>query len=137
IMAVWFVTIAGLGLAEIAREPRIFAALNPMYGIQFFLGYGRIAFLTLGAVVLAVTGAEALYADMGHFGKRPIRLAWFALVLPALVINYLGQGALLIRDPTAVSNPFYLLAPRAILIPLVILAAVAAVIASQALISGA
>jgi KUP system potassium uptake protein len=97
----------------------------------------HVAFLTLGAVVLAVTGAEALYADMGHFGRRPIRLAWFALVLPALLINYMGQGALLLRDPAAVVNPFYLLAPHAMLIPLVVLATMAAVIASQALISGA
>ena len=105
--------------------------------MSFFIVHRRVAFLALGAIVLAVTGAEALYADMGHFGKRPIRLAWFALVLPALVINYMGQGALLLRDPTAVSNPFYLLAPRTLLLPLTVLATLAAVIASQALISGA
>jgi KUP system potassium uptake protein len=137
IMAVWFVTIALLGFVEIAREPRILLALNPWHGVQFFIDNGRIGFLVLGAVVLAVTGAEALYADMGHFGKRPIRLAWFGLVFPALLFNYFGQGALLLRDPSAVSNPFYNLAPRALLIPLVVLAATAAVIASQALISGA
>jgi KUP system potassium uptake protein len=137
IMALWFMSIATLGIAEIAREPRILLALNPWHGVEFFAANGRIGFLTLGAVVLAVTGAEALYADMGHFGKRPIRLAWFALVLPALLMNYMGQGALLLRDPTAVSNPFFMLVPRALLIPSVVLATVAAVIASQALISGA
>ncbi len=137
IMCVWFVTIGGLGLWEIAKEPRILAALNPLHGLWFFAANGRIGFLTLGAVVLAVTGAEALYADMGHFGKRPIRLAWFALVMPALLLNYFGQGAILLRNPAAVANPFYFLAPRSMLVPLVVLATVAAVIASQALISGA
>jgi KUP system potassium uptake protein len=137
IMAIWFGTIAVLGVAQIVHEPQIFAALNPWYGVKFFVENGRVGFLALGAVVLAVTGAEALYADMGHFGKRPIRVAWFSLVLPALLLNYIGQGALLLRDPTAVSNPFYILAPRAILLPLVVLATIAAVIASQALISGA
>jgi KUP system potassium uptake protein len=137
IMALWFATIAALGFAEIVRTPQILAALNPWHGVVFFVANGRFAFLALGAVVLAVTGAEALYADMGHFGKRPIRLAWFSLVLPALMVNYLGQGALLLHNPGAVSNPFYLLAPRVMLIPLVVLAAIAAVIASQALISGA
>jgi KUP system potassium uptake protein len=137
IMALWFVTIAALGVAQIIREPRILAALNPWHGVLFFMANGHFAFLALGAVVLAVTGAEALYADMGHFGKRPIRLAWFNLVLPALMMNYLGQGALLLHNPGAVTNPFYLLAPRVMLLPLVVLAAMAAVIASQALISGA
>ena len=137
IMAIWFLSIAVLGVAEIAREPRILLALNPWHGLQFFRANGRIGFLTLGAVVLAVTGAEALYADMGHFGKRPIRVAWFGLVLPALLLNYFGQGALLLRDPSAVVNPFYFLAPRALLLPLVVLATIAAIIASQALISGA
>jgi KUP system potassium uptake protein len=137
IMAVWFVTIATLGLTEIAHEPQILKALDPSYGVQFFRANGRLGFLTLGAVVLAVTGAEALYADMGHFGTRPIRLAWFALVLPALLINYFGQGALMLRDPSAAANPFFNLAPRAALLPLVILALLAASIASQALISGA
>jgi KUP system potassium uptake protein len=137
IMALWFVTIATLGIAEIAHEPRILLALAPWHGVEFFAANGRVGFLTLGAVVLAVTGAEALYADMGHFGKRPIRLAWFALVLPALLLNYMGQGALLLRDPSAVSNPFYMLVPRSLLLPAVVLATIAAVIASQALISGA
>jgi KUP system potassium uptake protein len=137
IMALWFVTIAVLGLAEVAREPRILGALNPWHGVTFFLANRHIAFLALGAVVLAVTGAEALYADMGHFGRRPIRLAWFALVLPALLLNYFGQGALLLREPDAATNPFFHLAPSAALIPLVVLATMAAVMASQALISGA
>jgi KUP system potassium uptake protein len=137
IMCVWFVAIGGLGLWEIAKEPRILAALNPLHGLRFFSDNGRIGFLTLGAVVLAVTGAEALYADMGHFGKRPIRLAWFVLVMPALLLNYFGQGAILLRNPAAVANPFYFLAPRSMLVPLVVLATAAAVIASQALISGA
>jgi KUP system potassium uptake protein len=137
IMALWFVTIGVLGLREIAHEPQILAALNPIYGAKFFINNGRVAFLSLGAVVLAVTGAEALYADMGHFGKRPIRVAWFSLVLPALLFNYIGQGALLIRDPTAIENPFYMLVPRAILLPSVVLATIATAIASQALISGA
>jgi KUP system potassium uptake protein len=137
IMALWFAAIAALGFAEVVRTPEILGALNPWHGVTFFLANGRFAFLALGAVVLAVTGAEALYADMGHFGKRPIRLAWFSLVLPALVTNYLGQGALLLHNPTAVANPFYFLVPRILLIPLVVLATTAAVIASQALISGA
>src|SRR5262249_39671445 len=137
IMCVWFLTIGALGLWEVAKEPRILAALNPLHGVSFFIENGRVGFLTLGAVVLAVTGAEALYADMGHFGKRPIRIAWFALVMPALLLNYFGQGAILLRNPAAVANPFYFLAPRSLLVPLVVLATTAAVIASQALISGA
>ncbi len=137
IMAVWFASIAGLGIAEIAREPRILAAVNPAYGLTFFRAHGAIGFLALGAVVLSVTGAEALYADMGHFGKRPIRLAWFALVLPALLLNYFGQGAVVLRNPLAAANPFFMLAPRALLWPLVIIATLAAIVASQALISGA
>jgi KUP system potassium uptake protein len=136
VMALWFLTIAALGASKISAA-RILNALNPVHGVQFFLANHHVAFLTLGAVVLSVTGAEALYADMGHFGRRPIRLAWFALVLPALLINYMGQGALLLRDPSARVNPFFLLAPKVILLPLVALATMAAVIASQALISGA
>ncbi|HEU4748323.1 MAG TPA: potassium transporter Kup [Gemmatimonadaceae bacterium] len=134
---VWFVTIGLLGAAEIFREPRILLALNPWYAVMFFVHHGTHAFVVLGAVVLAVTGAEALYADMGHFGKRPIRLAWFALVLPALVLNYFGQGGLILHDPQAAANPFYLLAPRVLLYPLIALATMAAIIASQAMISGA
>jgi KUP system potassium uptake protein len=137
IMALWFVTIAVLGVREIARAPEILLAVNPWYAVQFFFTHGSTAFILLGAVVLAVTGAEALYADMGHFGKRPIRVAWLTLVFPALLLNYFGQGALLLRDPSAVSNPFYLLAPRPLLYPLIALATMAAIIASQALISGA
>jgi KUP system potassium uptake protein len=117
--------------------PQIVAALNPWYGLSFFLEHGRAGFVLLGAVVLAVTGAEALYADMGHFGKRPIRLAWFTLVLPALLFNYFGQGALILRDPTSALNPFFLLAPETLQFPLIVLATIAAIIASQALISGA
>jgi len=137
LMALWFVSIGVLGAVEIFREPRVLLALNPWYGLQFFQANGRTGFLVLGAVVLAVTGAEALYADMGHFGKRPIRLAWFGLVFPALLLNYFGQGALVLRDPSAASNPFFLLAPNAMLWPLVVVATMATVIASQALISGA
>jgi KUP system potassium uptake protein len=137
VMMVWFVTIAALGVYEIALAPEILAAVNPWYAVQFVLTHGRQAFVLLGAVVLVVTGGEALYADMGHFGKRPIRMAWFYLVLPALLINYFGQGALILRDPSGAENPFFMLAPRALLYPLVALATMAAIIASQALISGA
>jgi KUP system potassium uptake protein len=137
IMLVWFATIAVLGAAEIARSPGILLAVNPWHAVRFVAADGWRAFLVLGAIVLAVTGAEALYADMGHFGRRPIRLVWFVLVLPALLLNYFGQGALVLRVPEAVANPFYLLAPRSLLYPLLALATVAAVIASQALISGA
>ena len=137
VMAVWFVSIGLLGIREITQAPEILAAANPWYGLRFFLHHGRAAFILLGAVVLAVTGAEALYADMGHFGKRPIRLAWFLLVLPALLANYFGQGALILRTPSAAVNPFYLLAPSALQYPLIGLATIAAIIASQALISGA
>ncbi|HJR64284.1 MAG TPA: potassium transporter Kup [Gemmatimonadaceae bacterium] len=137
ITLVWFVTIGALGLVEIAREPAILLAVNPWHGTRFFITHGVIGFAVLGAVFLAVTGAEALYADIGHFGTRPIRLAFFALVLPALLLNYFGQGALLIRSPEAIANPFYLLAPRWFLYPLLLIATLAAIVASQALISGA
>ena len=137
IMVLWFLSIASLGAAEVARDPRILLAVNPVYAFRFFMDRGSAAFVLLGAVVLAVTGAEALYADMGHFGKKPIRLAWFWLVFPCLLLNYFGQGALVLRDPAAAANPFYLLAPRFLLYPLIALATAAAVIASQALISGA
>lgn len=136
-MLIWFGTLGTLGLAEVVRHPEVLAALNPWWGMQFLLTLGHKGFLALGAIVLAVTGAEALYADMGHFGRRPIRTAWFWLVLPALVLNYFGQGSLLLRDPAAAANPFFLLAPRALLYPLIALATCAAIIASQALISGA
>jgi KUP system potassium uptake protein len=137
IMGVWFVSIALLGIVEIAYAPEILLAVNPIYGIRFFIAHGFGAFVLLGAIVLAVTGAEALYADMGHFGRRPIRLAWFAFVFPALLLNYFGQGALVLRHPEGALNPFFMLAPRVLLYPLLALATVAAIIASQALISGA
>ncbi|HSJ64998.1 MAG TPA: potassium transporter Kup [Gemmatimonadaceae bacterium] len=134
---VWFITIGTLGVREILREPRVLMALSPWYAVQFFMLHGFVAFAVLGAVFLAVTGSEALYADIGHFGKKPIRLAFAAMVLPALLLNYFGQGALLLRDPSAVENPFYLLAPRWFLYPLLLIATLAAIVASQALISGA
>ncbi len=137
VMIVWFVVISVLGVRGILREPAVLAALNPWYGIRFFLEGGWHVFPILGSVFLVVTGGEALYADMGHFGRKPIRIAWFGMVLPALFLNYLGQGALLMTDPLAAHNPFYNLAPKWALIPLMILATGAAVIASQALISGA
>jgi KUP system potassium uptake protein len=137
LMALWFVTIGILGASEVVRAPEILRALDPLFAIRFLGAHGLAGFLVLGAVVLAVTGAEALYADMGHFGKRPIRMAWFVLVFPALVLNYFGQGALLLRDARAAANPFYNMAPTLLLYPLVGLATVATVIASQALISGA
>jgi KUP system potassium uptake protein len=126
-----------LGAISIFENPSILYALNPIYGFQFFATQPWIAFVALGAVVLAVTGAEALYADMGHFGRFPIRLAWFGFVLPALILNYFGQGALILKNPEAVKNPFYILAPEWMLFPLIILATMAAVIASQAVITGA
>jgi KUP system potassium uptake protein len=137
IMVTWFVVIAALGISWIAREPAIIMAINPLHGVAYFRAHGLPGVAVLGAVFLAVTGGEALYADMGHFGKTPIRIAWFALVLPALVLNYLGQGALLLLDREAVKQPFFLLAPAWALFPLVGLATAAAIIASQALISGA
>ena len=137
IMIVWFVTIGTLGLSWLVRDLHVLAALSPTHAVAFFIRNGMHGFLTLGSVFLVVTGAEALYADMGHFGRRPIRLAWFALVLPALFLNYLGQGVLLLQEPAAADNPFYRLAPDWALYPLVALATMAAVIASQALISGA
>ena len=137
ITLVWFAVIAILGVNHIATNPAILWALNPLYALKFMWAQPLITFIILGAVVLCVTGGEALYADMGHFGKKPIRLAWFAVVMPALTLNYFGQGALLIKNPAAVKNPFFLMAPDWALVPLVILATMAAVIASQALISGA
>ena len=137
VMLLWFLTIGGLGLRELVNNPSVLTALNPWHALRFFFEHDKVGFFVLGAVVLAVTGAEALYADMGHFGKRPIRLAWFAVVLPCLLLNYFGQGALVLRSPAAKDNPFFLLAPSALLLPLVVLATLAAIIASQALISGA
>jgi KUP system potassium uptake protein len=137
VMCLWFLTIAILGIYGIARAPEVLVAINPWYAVKFLINTSREGFIVLGAVFLAVTGAEALYADMGHFGIRPIRRAWFAVVFPALLLNYFGQGALLLLDPGAVENPFYFLAPRWAVYPLVIIATFAAVIASQALIAGA
>ena len=137
LMLVWFVVIGGLGLAQVLRDAHILSAMNPIWAVRFFLIHGLHAMTVLGAVVLAVTGAEALYADMGHFGRKPIRTAWFWLVLPALLLNYFGQGALILGNPAGAENPFYMLAPRALLYPLIAIATIAAVIASQALISGA
>ena len=136
LMVIWFFVIAGLGLIQILDNPAVFAALNPLHGFEFMTKYTWRAFVALGSVVLVVTGGEALYADMGHLGARPIRLGWLAVVFPALLLNYLGQGALLLKSPEAVDNLFFLLAPGWALLPLVILATIATVIASQALISG-
>ncbi len=137
VMAAWFGVLALLGIVEIAHHPNVIRALLPTYGAKFFLHHGGVAFIALGSVVLAVTGAEALYADMGHFGRAPIRRAWFLLVFPALTLNYLAQGSLILRSPKAVTNPFFLLVPSWAQIPMVLLATVATVIASQAVISGA
>ncbi|HEY5087082.1 MAG TPA: potassium transporter Kup [Gemmatimonadaceae bacterium] len=137
IMLVWFGVIGALGVFGIFQHPHILAAISPVYGVKMFTRDGRVAFFLLGAVVLAVTGTEALYADMGHFGRRPIRIAWFALVLPSLVLNYLGQGAVVLYNRAGADNPFYVLAPHVLRYPLIALATAAAVIASQALISGA
>jgi KUP system potassium uptake protein len=137
VMVLWFATIAVLGLSWVVREPRVLAAFNPLHGATFFHANGWHGFVVLGAVFLVMTGGEALYADMGHFGPKPIRLAWFSIVLPALFLNYLGQGAMLLLDPSKAASPFYFMAPRWGLLPLVVLATAAAIIASQALISGA
>ena len=134
---IWFVAISVLGIAHIIRAPQVLAAINPIHGFEFFMINGWRGFVVLGAVFLVVTGGEALYADIGHFGTAPIRLSWFAVVLPALTLNYLGQGALLLIEPDAAVNPFYRMAPAWALYPLVVLATAAAVIASQAIISGA
>jgi len=137
IMLVWFAAIGALGAIQIATNPMVLMALSPLYAIHFVSAHVGVAFITLGAVFLCLTGAEALYADMGHFGKKPIRMAWFGLVMPSLVLNYFGQGALVLADPKAAGNPFFLMTPDWALIPMVALATAATVIASQALISGA
>lgn len=137
VMVLWFGLIGLLGLIEILREPGVLVALSPHHAIQFCIAYRLAAFIALGSVVLAVTGAEALYADMGHFGKRPIRLAWLCFVLPSLILNYLGQGALVLNNTEALENPFFLLAPDWMRLPMVVLATLATIIASQAMISGA
>jgi KUP system potassium uptake protein len=136
ITLVWFVTLALLGLRWVFTAPSVMLAINPLHAVHFFISNGFLGFVTLASVFLAVTGGEALYADMGHFGRSAIRRGWFVIVLPALVLNYFGQGALLLSEPTAVSNPFYLLAPGWLLPPLILLATCATVIASQAVISG-
>ncbi len=137
VMMLWFFVIGLLGLVKIIQVPGVLAAVNPYYGVKLISEHGWAAFLTMGSVVLALTGAEALYADMGHFGRKPIRMAWFSFVLPGLVLNYFGQGALLLSNPAAIDNPFFNLAPKWGLLPLIILATLATVIASQAVISGA
>src|SRR6478735_7900447 len=136
VMLVWFAVVGLLGLTQIIQNPAVLAALNPTYAVGLFQLAGWQAFVALGAIVLAVTGAEALYADMGHFGKLPIRMAWLGLVLPSLVLNYFGQGALVLRDPATLEQPFYHLAPQWALWPLIGLATCATIIASQAVISG-
>lgn len=137
VMVVWFLTLAAMGLPHVLANPSILRALSPHYAVAFMVDRPVVAFIAMGAVVLTITGAEALYADMGHFGRRPIALAWICLVLPALLLNYFGQGALILADPAAIANPFFSLVPDALRIPLVVLAAMATVIASQAVISGA
>jgi KUP system potassium uptake protein len=137
VMVTWFGTIALAGLLHIHDDPGVLAAINPSYAITFLYGHGHIGLVTLGAVFLVVTGGEALYADLGHFGRKPIQTAWFAMVLPALLLNYFGQGAKVLADPTAIENPFYRLVPETLLLPMVVLATAATVIASQAVITGA
>ena len=137
VMVCWFAILGVLGAIEIAQYPSVLAALSPLYAIDFVVAHPRLSFLALGSVILAVTGGEALYTDMGHFGRPPIRLAWFGFVMPALVLNYFGQGALLLNEPAAIQSPFFHLGPSWALIPMVVLATLATVIASQAVISGA
>jgi KUP system potassium uptake protein len=137
VMAVWFVAIGAFGLMHISDNPGVLAALDPRHGVRFLYEHGHIGLVTLGLVFLAVTGGEALYADLGHFGRRPIQTAWFGLVLPALVLNYFGQGALVLNDPSAIANPFYRLSPAPLLPAMIALATAATVIASQAVITGA
>jgi KUP system potassium uptake protein len=137
VMVLWFSVLAVMGLVHISDDPSVLAAINPWYGIQFLLSHGTIGLVTLGAVFLAVTGGEALYADLGHFGRKPIQSGWFFLVLPALLINYFGQGALVLSHPAAIENSFYRMVPDSMLLPLIVLATAATVIASQAVITGA
>ena len=137
VMLFYFMIIAVLGVRQVAQDPAVLQALNPVWAVRFFLADGLLAFLALGSVVLAVTGAEALYADMGHFGRRPITMAWLCLVFPALLLNYFGQAALMLRVPAAADNPFYMMAPETLRLPMVALATIATIIASQAVITGA
>src|SRR5438477_12196542 len=136
-MVVWFVAIAVAGAVQIRDNPNVLLAVSPHYAFEFVLAHGHIGLVTLGLVFLAVTGGEALYADLGHFGRRPIQTAWFFLVLPSLLINYFGQGAKVLADPAAIENPFYRLVPDTLLMPMIVLATAATVIASQAVITGA
>jgi KUP system potassium uptake protein len=137
VTVIWFVTLAVMGLVHISDDPTVLLAINPWYAIQFMLSHGVVGLVTMGLVFLAVTGGEALYADLGHFGRKPIQTGWFYFVLPALLINYFGQGALVLSDPSAIVSPFYRLVPDVLLLPLVVLATAATVIASQAVITGA
>jgi KUP system potassium uptake protein len=137
VMCVWFLTLAVLGLIEIVGNPRVLLAINPLYAARFIIEHAGITLAVLGSVLLAVTGGEALYADLGHFGRKPIQLSWFSLVLPCSMLNYFGQGALILKDPAAIQGPFFLLAPDWLLLPLIFLATLATIIASQAVISGA
>ncbi len=137
VMTLWFIAIAVAGVLHIHEDPHVLMAINPLYGVRFLLEHGHIGLVTLGAVFLCVTGGEALYADLGHFGRKPIQLAWLWLVLPALLLNYLGQGAKVLADPAAIENPFYRLVPETFLLPMIVLATAATVIASQAVITGA
>ena len=137
VMLFWFTTLGVLGAMNVVRHPDVLQAFNPIYAVRFFADNHWHGFLALGAVVLAITGGEALYADMGHFGRRPIKVAWFGYVFPALYLNYLGQGALILADPSTVKNPFYLLVPDPLVLPMVGLSTLATIIASQAVISGA
>ncbi|HZD88955.1 MAG TPA: potassium transporter Kup [Pseudolabrys sp.] len=137
VMVVWFVALAVVGVLHISDDPTVLYAINPLYGVEFLVEHGVIGLVTLGAVFLCVTGGEALYADLGHFGRKPIQTAWLCLVLPALLLNYFGQGARVLADPTAIENPFYRMVPDSVLVPMIILATVATVIASQAVITGA
>jgi KUP system potassium uptake protein len=137
VMVLWFFAIALAGIIHLRDDPGVFAAINPYYAVEFVSAHGRIGLVTLGAVFLVVTGGEALYADLGHFGRKPIHTAWLGLVLPALLLNYFGQGALVLANPAAIENPFYRLVPETLLLPMVVLATAATVIASQAVITGA
>ena len=137
ITGLWFLLLAGLGIANLVEQPHVLAAFNPLYAIEFLKDNGKQGAVTLGSIFLVVTGAEALYADMGHFGPRPIRLTWFWLVWPSLMLNYLGQGALLLTRPSAAENPFFEMVPEILLYPTVILATCATIVASQALSPGA
>ncbi|MCW2621502.1 MAG: kup, partial [Frankiales bacterium] len=137
VMVVWFLALGALGVNQVIRRPEIVRGLSPTYAVEFVLDHPFIAFVAMGAIVLGITGAEALYADMGHFGRPPIRRAWFLIVFPSLTLNYLGQGSLILQHPGASANPFFLMVPRALQVPMVVLATLATVIASQAVISGA